>query len=366
MKLGIIGTRGIPNHYGGFEQFAERLSVDLVKRGHTVTVYNVHHHPYREKTYEGVNIRHGYDATKILGTSGQFIYDLNCIRNARKQQFDVLLFLGYTSSSVWGWLYPQKTVIACNMDGLEWKREKYGSLAKRFLRYAEKLAIRYSQHLIADCMPIKKYLWEKYKKDSTCIAYGADIPGRADDAVYKEYGITPGEYYLIIARMEPENNIKTILEGFRDTRSEKKMVVIGHVENRVGRNLKKSFGTDSRIRFLGMIFNKPVLDAIRAGADTYFHGHSVGGTNPSLLEAMAAKCFIVAHENIFNRAVLHGDAVYFESKDDIRQILENPVGPAEKNQFVVNNLTRINEEYNWERIIDQYETFLKSALAAKK
>src|SRR3982750_1944781 len=119
MNIAIIGTRGIPNRYGGFEQLAEMLSVGLLQKGHSVTVYNSHKHPYQQKEWSGVKIIHCYDAEHILGTAGQFIYDLNCIRNAGKENFDVLLFLGYTSSSVWGRLFPKGSIIISNMDGLE-------------------------------------------------------------------------------------------------------------------------------------------------------------------------------------------------------------------------------------------------------
>jgi Domain of unknown function (DUF1972) len=145
MNIAIIGTRGIPNNYGGFEQLAAFLSQGLVQKGCSVTVYSPHTHPYQEKAYNGVSIVHCKDGPGWMGAAGQFVYDYNCIRHARRQQFEVILFLGYTSSSVWYWRYPQKAVIVYNMDGLEWKRGKYGLLTRQFLLYAEKLAIRHSR-----------------------------------------------------------------------------------------------------------------------------------------------------------------------------------------------------------------------------
>ena len=124
MKIGILGTRGVPNYHGGFEQFAEYLSLGLLKRGLDVYVYNSHNHPYQEKIYKGVKIIHKNDPEHKLGTAGQFIYDLNCIRDSRKRNFDIIYQLGYTSSSIWWWLMPKKTIIVTNMDGLEWKRTK--------------------------------------------------------------------------------------------------------------------------------------------------------------------------------------------------------------------------------------------------
>ena len=142
MKIGILGTRGIPNQYGGFEQLAEYLSVGLVEKSFEVYVYNTHNHSYQEKTWNGVHIVHCFNPEKKLKTAGQFIYDLNCVRDARKRDFDILLILGYTSISVWGRLFPKKATIIINMDGLEWKRNKYAGRIRKFLFYAEKLAVK--------------------------------------------------------------------------------------------------------------------------------------------------------------------------------------------------------------------------------
>ncbi|HTD41429.1 MAG TPA: DUF1972 domain-containing protein, partial [Mucilaginibacter sp.] len=144
LKIAILGTRGIPNYYGGFEHISEYVSAGLVKRGHSVTVYNSHNHPYKEDTWNGVNIQHCYDPEYLIGTAGQFVYDLNCLMDARRKKFDVVLLMGYTSSSVWGRLYPKKSTIITNMDGLEWKRSKYSKQVQQFLKYAEKLAIKHS------------------------------------------------------------------------------------------------------------------------------------------------------------------------------------------------------------------------------
>ncbi len=143
MKIAIIGTRGIPNHYGGFEQFAEYLSLGLVEKGHMVTVYNSHTHPYQGNDWNGVKIIHCKDPEDKLGTIGQFVYDYNCIRDTRKRNYDIILQLGYTSSSVWGRLLPRKkSIITTNMDGLEWKRTKYSQKVQKFLQYAEKLGVK--------------------------------------------------------------------------------------------------------------------------------------------------------------------------------------------------------------------------------
>jgi glycosyltransferase involved in cell wall biosynthesis len=357
LKIAILGTRGIPNHYGGYEQAVSFLAPALVKKGHHVTVYNSHNHPYQQEEYKGVKIVHCNDPENKLGTAGQFIYDLNCIRDARRREYDVLLLMGYTSSSVWGKLYPKKSVIISNMDGLEWTRSKYAKPVRRFLHYAEKLAVKHSDFYIADSPGIQSYLKKSYQIESAYIPYGAVIYQRKDEGVLKEYNIQPGQYYLLISRMEPENNIETILDGYCKSDSVLKFLVVGNTGNKHGQYLVKKFSHNNNIIFAGAIFDQKKLHNLKAFCKLYFHGHSVGGTNPSLLEAMASCATIAAHNNPFNKAVLGADSVYFTNPEDVSTIINAPA--AFKNPgMVCNNLKKIQEQYSWELITEQYETFI--------
>jgi len=358
VNIGIIGTRGIPNRYGGFEQLAERLSVGLSQRSHRVTVYNSHAHPYQLKDFGGVEIVHCYDAEKRLGTFGQFIYDLNCIRDARKKKFDVLLFLGYTSSSVWGRWFPKQSVIISNMDGMEWKREKYSKPVRNFLQHAEKLAVDHSDHFIADSPVIAAYLKDKYAIESEYIAYGADTAVVPNEALLEKYSLTRGNYFMLMARMEPENNIETILDGFHQSESDKYFIVLGNTNNGYGRSLKNKYSKDSRIIFAGSVFDNRITRSLINFSHIYFHGHSAGGTNPSLLEAMAAGALISAHGNDFNRAVLNKDAFYFTSSADVKRQVEMDLDPEIINSLKKNNLKKIEAQYNWPMIVEQYEAYI--------
>jgi glycosyltransferase involved in cell wall biosynthesis len=358
MRIGIMGSRGIPNRYGGFERLAEQLSLGLADRGHEVYVYNSHNHAWQEKTWGSVNIIHCYDPEYLVGCSGQFIYDLNCILDARSRKFDVLLILGYTSSSVWGRLLPRSSAIIYHMDGLEWQRKKYRALTRHFLRYAEKLAIRFSQFQVSDSPVIQTYFREAHQVDTECIAYGAQLPGSAEHAVLKDHGLHPGDYFLLIARMEPENNLETILEGFSSSNTGKKLLVVGNPGNKFGRRLVKTFGHDRRIRFTGAIYDGRITHNLRLHSSLYFHGHSSGGTNPSLLEAMAGQCLIAAHDNPFNRTVLQEDALYFSSPADIRRIIGQADSLRQRSRFAERNLEKIRQSYNWEKIVGQYEGFM--------
>lgn len=352
MKIGILGTRGIPNQYGGFEQFAEYLSQGCVKRGHEVWVYNSSLHPYSQNTWNGVNIVRCFDPENKIGTAGQFIYDLNCIRDARNRHFDVLLQLGYTSSSVWGKLLPKNALVFTNMDGLEWKRSKYGKITQQFLLRAEKWAVNTSDVLVSDSVGIQSYIRNKYHKESHFIPYGAELMEGADVKCLEDYAVTPGNYYMLIARMEPENHIETILRGYCQSGDKRPFLVVGKTDNEFGRYLRSEFESNQAIRFLGGIYDLNTLNQLRHFCRVYFHGHSVGGTNPSLLEAMASGALIAAHQNPFNEAVLEKDAMYFSNADEVSACITS--SEIKSDAWKQNNLRKITEKYSWDHIINEY------------
>jgi len=358
LRIAILGIRGVPNYYGGFEHISEYVSAGLVNRGHAVTVYNSHNHPYTHNTWNGVQIRHCYDPEYLVGTAGQFVYDMNCLLDARKSKFDVVLIMGYTSSSVWGRLYPKNSIIITNMDGLEWKRSKYSKPVQRFLKYAEKLAVKYSHYYVSDSKVIRSYLADKYQIESEYIPYGAEVYSELEREQYDRDEALKEDYFLLMARMEPENNIETILDGFNKSNSNKKFKVLGDTGNRFGKYITNKFNNDERIEFKGGIFDNPKVRSLQNNSYLYFHGHSVGGTNPSLLEAMASEALIAAHNNPFNRSVLNTDAFYFSNATDVRELVENVQWQDTEKNMVMNNLQKIQSQFNWDRVIDQYEEFI--------
>jgi len=361
MRIGILGTRGIPNHYGGFEQFAEQLSVDLVLRGHDVSVYNSHKHPYQNKEYKGVKLIHCYDPEHKIGTAGQFIYDFNCILNSRKQGFDILLQLGYTSSSIWRNLLPKNAVVITNMDGLEWKRSKYSEKVKQFLKVAEKWAVQSSKYLVADSIGIQTYLKNTYHIQSTYIPYGA-LPFKDPDLqVLQQYKLEPNRYTLLIARMEPENNIETIVAGYVDSKKQEPLLIVGNFQNKFGQYLKNKYRDAITIRWMGAIYNMNHLNNLRHFSQLYFHGHSVGGTNPSLLEAMACETQIIAHKNEFNQGILGNDAYYFNNSAELSALLQKEKLLNEK--FKNYNYQKILNLYPPSSITDQYEKLFASCIS---
>jgi hypothetical protein len=360
MKIAIIGTRGIPNNYGGFEQFAEYLSVGLVNKGHEVFVYNSHNHSYKADNWNGVNIVHCFDPEFLIGTSGQFIYDFNCIINSRKYDFDIVLQLGYTSSSIWNRIMPKKSILVTNMDGIEWKRSKFSKKVQKFLKYAEGLAIKYSDYFIADSIGIQEYLKKEHKVESTYIAYGAELMKDPDFDILKEYNLKLYNYDIVIARMEPENNIEMILKGFIHSKKDRDLVIIGSLETKFGQYLSNKY-QDKKIKYLGFVSGLDKLNSLRYFSNLYFHGHSVGGTNPSLLEAMASDSLICAHDNIFNKSILEKDAYYFANSEQISDLINNKI-KAKENEFVIDNRNKISNLYSWQKIVTDYNSFFVQIL----
>lgn len=359
MKIAILGTRGIPNYHGGFEQFAEFFAVYLAKNGEEVYVYNSSLHPYKESNYKGATIISCHDPEDKLGTPGQFLYDLNCILDARKRNFDIILQLGYTSSTIWWWLMPKKAKIVTNMDGLEWKRTKYSKNVQSFLKYAEKLGAVHSDHLIADSLGIQTYLKNKYNKNSTYIAYGANVFENPNHQVLEKYHVNIEQYSMLIARFEPENNLEMILDGVSTSNYKETFLVVGKHETEYGEYLKSKYKQFDQIKFVGGIYDLEELNNLRHYSRLYFHGHSVGGTNPSLLEAMASNCLICANNNEFNAGVLKENAFYFRNAEEVKKLYQQLKKTAHKD-LLSSNRQAINNEFSWEIINKKYYDLLKN------
>ncbi len=364
MNIAILGTRGIPNNYGGFEQFAEYLSVGLAQRGHSVTVYNPHNHPFKKSAYQGVRIKKVFDPEYKLGTAGQFIYDFLSVLDTRKHSFDIIFQLGYTSSSLFFKLHSKKALVVTNMDGLEWKRTKYRKHVKSFLRFAEKLAVQNSGFLISDSYGIQEYLQSTYQVDSTYIPYGASCFDTPNENVLLDYQLKPYKYHMLVARLEPENNIETILTGAMYSRKKIPLLIIGNHDTKYGHYLKQTFPA-KHFQFLGGIYDIDVLNNLRYYSQLYFHGHSVGGTNPSLLEAMASRAFICAHNNIFNKSILQNDAFYFDSVEDVTKAIDN-LSKTNNLEKIKSNMLKIREIYSWKKIIDQHEALFIDILQKQR
>ena len=256
------------------------------------------------------------------------------------------------------------------MDGLEYKRTKFNKWVQKFVFWEERMAVKHSHYLIADNMGIRDYYKEKYGKESKFLAYGADVHEDYDVDVLKEYGLEAGGYFIVVARLEPENNLFMAIEGYLASNQygKRPLVVVGKTNTPYGKYLVERYGRDCNIRFVGGIYDFRKLNSIRHYSYAYFHGHSVGGTNPSLLEAMASGCFILAHDNIFNRAVLGENALYYGSTDAVTEMLDgiDQAVSAHKKEYTERNLEVIRRDYSWEKLVDEHEEYFKWMLSQRK
>lgn len=369
MKIAFVSTRGIPNNYGGFEQFAEYISVGLAERGHEVTVYSPHYHPYQENEYQGVRIKHIYSPEKWMGGSvGSFFYDYACLKDAlRNEDFDIIYEAGYTS------IIPayirfnvkdiKRPIFTTNMDGLEYKRTKFNKWVQKFVFWEERMAVKHSHYLIADNMGIKDYYKEKYGRESKFLAYGANVYDDYDETVLCQYDVQKENYLMLVARLEPENNIFMAIDGYiaSDEYGKRPLLIVGKTNTPYGKWLVDRYKAYKHVRFMGGIYDFKKLNSLRHFSLAYFHGHSVGGTNPSLLEAMASDCFILSHDNIFNRAVLGENAVYYKCTDDVMNILNNldSTVAQHKQAYTVANVEVIRSQYSWEKLVDEHERYFQ-------
>jgi glycosyltransferase involved in cell wall biosynthesis len=369
MKIAFISTRGIPNNYGGFEEFAEYISVGLAQRGHDITIYSPHYHPYKGDEYKGVRIKHVYSPELWMGGSvGSFFYDYLSLKDAlKKENFDIIYDAGYTS------IIPayirfnvkaiKRPIFATNMDGLEYKRAKFNKWVQKFLFWEEQMAVKHSHYLIADNLGIQDYYKEKYGKESKFLAYGANIYDDYSQDYLKEYGLVKNSYLILVARMEPENNIDMAIDGYlaSEQYGKRPLVVVGKINTPFGKKLVERYGFENNVKFVGGIFDFKKLNSVRHFSYAYFHGHSVGGTNPSLLEAMASECFILSHDNIFNRTVLRENAIYYQSVDDVKNLLNgiDELVNKYKEDYTQKNLDVIRNEYSWDKLVDEHEKYFE-------
>jgi len=356
IRIAFTGCRGIPNHYGGFEQFASFLAPELVARGFDVSVYCSSLHPYKQDNYNGVRLIHCYDPGHKMSELGQMYYDLVCILHSRKAAYDIIFQLGYTSCGLWQFLLPGTSKIVSNMDGMEWQRSKYKGLLKAFLKYSERKVVRRSDYLVGDAEPIKEYYDLTYTKPCKFLPYATEWFDRPDTSTLKTFALQQGQYFLIIARMQDDNNIEMIIQGYLASGSPYPLVIVGNANNAFGTYLRKKH-TSSSIRWIGGVFDKTLLDNLRYYASLYFHGHSAGGTNPSLLEAMAASARICAHDNVFNRSVCQEGACYFADEKELSKLIAQEGNPAAWIERLAICRYRIHSYYHPDILADQYAAF---------
>lgn len=360
MKIAIMGIRGIPANYGGFETFAEQIAPRLVEHGHDVTVYGrLNTIEYDHKYYKGVRlvllptISHKYFDTVV--------HSLLCTLHALKERYDAILVCN--SANAYCSFIPRLvgTPVAINVDGLEWKRSKWNKLGQWFYLISEWLATFTANEIVTDARDIEKYYLEKFKKESTFISYGSPI-GRVDTKeVLGQFNLEPNNYVLYVSRLEPENNAHLVVKAFEKVKTDMKCVIVGDAPYNGGyiTDLKKT--KDPRIIFTGYVFGQGYRE-LQSNAYFYVQGTEVGGTHPALLEGMGHGNCVLANDVPEHKEVLADAGMFFST--------ENNGELSEKMQYLLDNpdevellgkkaMERIRKNYSWEKATDDYEQLFK-------
>lgn len=357
MRIALIGTRGVPARYGGFETCVEEVGHRLVRAGHEVDVYC--RERTGERTYLGMRrIELPAVRTRSLETLSHTTLAVAHVVTHRRP--DAAVVFNAANSPLLPLLRARGIPVALHMDGLEWKRTKWGRGGRRYYRYAEALGVWLADALISDAEAIARYYRETYGRDSTVIAYGAPIitPGPEPLAALS---LEPGRFTLIVARVEPENHVVEALRGALGAVSPDPIVVVGSVPypTDYSRALESLAASDPRVRLLGSVWDQELLDALYAHCSIYLHGHSVGGTNPSLLRAMGAGAAVGAFDVSFNRETLADTGFIWSSTSELTELLECVTAPA-RSEAGAAARARAAGEYRWEDVADRYEVLLRA------
>ena len=357
MKIAILGTRGIPANYGGFETFAEQLSTRLVTRGHNVTVYGRKHYASgQQRSYDGVNlvvlptIRHKYFDT-VIHTFLSILHAVFC-------RYDIILICN-AANSIFAFL-PRLLGVPTlvNVDGLERKRKKWNWLGQKYYWVSEWLSTFLPTAIVTDAQVIQDYYATRYHKESSMIAYGADVERRAAPEHLLKFGLKSNQYILYVSRLEPENNAHLVIEAYENLATDLPLVIVGgapYAEEYIAQ-LKST--KDQRIKFLGFVFGSDYR-ALQQNAYCYVHATEVGGTHPALIEAMGAgNCALVL--NTPENLEVMGDAgISYDSVADLtaqlHRVLDNPTLISE---YRARAMARVRQRYDWKQITNQYEWLL--------
>ena len=356
LRIALIGTRGIPAAYGGFETAVEEVGRRLVARGHRVLVYGRDAGTVGD-SYLGMR-RVTLPAVRQKALETLSHTALSTVHSVTKGRPDAAFVFNAANSPFLPLLRARRIPVALHMDGLEWRRSKWGSRGKAYYRWAETFGVRTADAIIADAPGIADYYDHQYGVDSELIRYGAPLLDEAPTDGITALGLEPGGYHLVVARFEPENHVREIVEGYAASGATKPLVVVGSAPYAAEytAEIDRVAAADPRIRLLGGIYDQELLDALYHHAYTYLHGHSVGGTNPSLLRAMGAGTAVIAFDVVFNREVLDEQGWFFATPADVARALDATEGDsAAVAKASTSARQRAAEAFSWDDVTTAYE-----------
>ena len=349
-NITIVGIQGVPANYGGFESLVENLIGNKSSNVRYTVFCSSKDLSTRLTEYKGAHLK--YLPLSANGAQS-VLYDMLSLLRLPKDT-DVVLILGVSGCLLLPLfrLFSKKRCVV-NIDGLEHRRDKWGKFAKAFLKFSEKMAVKFADVIVSDNKGIQDYVREEYDKESVLIAYGGDhvfqsVPTTFEDEVLAKYSLNPSEYAITVCRIEPENNCHQTLEAFSKT--DKKLMFIGNWNrSEYGRNLKKTYSKYPNIQMQDPIYDIDILYALRKNAGVYIHGHSAGGTNPSLVEAMFFGCPILCYDVVYNRETTQGQAYYWAHVEELVELLLQDKLNGESMKTIA------QQSYTWRGITKQYE-----------
>jgi glycosyltransferase involved in cell wall biosynthesis len=363
MRIAILGTRGIPASYGGFETFAEHLARRLVLRGHDVTVYcRAHYVSPRQLEYHGVKlkvlptIRHKYFDTVIH----TFLSAIHAVSG----RFDAALICNCANAPFAPILRLTGTPVAINVDGLEHKRKKWGLLGRRYYRFAEYLSTLLPNEIVTDAQVIQDYYLARHNAQSTMIAYGSEVERRPDRDAVRKWRVEPNRYVLYVSRLEPENNAHLVIEAFKKVRTAYRLLIVGdapYAEHYIS-SLKARARGDKRIIFTGFVFGQDYR-ALQQNAYCYVHATEVGGTHPALLEAMGYGNCVLTLATPENIEVVGEAGIPYIDEFDLAEKLQRALRDGSLvHAYRHRAQQRVQTHYDWDRVVDQYEQLFRQMI----
>lgn len=360
MQINIMGTRGIPGAHGGFETFAQQLALFLVAGGHDVLVYcqPVAGAPNQWVEDEWCGVKRRSYIPKRKGSAGTIEFDFACVLDVL-QQPGVDLVLGYNTGifNIIERIRGRRVVM--NMDGIEWKRAKWSLPAKIWFFLNEVAGANICNVPIADHPEIARHISKRCLKKPVMIPYGADVIDRADVEKVRAMGLEPDKYFISISRIEPENSILELVQAYSTLNTKTKCVILGKIDTNNKYQMAVKSASGSNVVFAGAIYDSTIVSALRFYCRAYFHGHQVGGTNPSLVEALGAGNAVICHDNVFNRWTAGEGQLYFSSIEECSRQLKFLL----EDSFHVESARRSARErheaaFKWSAVLKSYETVL--------
>ncbi len=361
LRIAIMGFRGIPACYGGFETFIEELAPRLLKKGHSITVYGRSNIiDYKKKYYKGIRI-------VLLPTISHKYFDtvfhtFLCILHSFFRKYDVIFIVNAANSifSILPRLAGKKVVV--NVDGIERRRKKWGRAGKLWYYFGEFFSVIFPTVIVSDAKVIQEYYRKKYKKNSFMIPYGADHDKLSSKKILKKLGIEENKYFLYVSRLEPENNAHIVIKAFEQVSTENKLIIVGGAPyaDKYIKQLKKTH--DPRIIFTGFIYGKGYQE-LQSHAYCYVHATEVGGTHPALIEAMGFGNCVLVNGTPENIEVLEGTGLIYKKNDieDLKEKMQYLVdNPHIIEQFRKKAMGRIEKSYSWDVITNKYDKLFLS------